>query len=85
MATWRRWRVELRCEIKRGGNERAIELVEGIDWKTAAAIRAEALVNLDRRDLALRLLEESLERFPDNGNAAPRGKIFLLENHPERP
>jgi tetratricopeptide (TPR) repeat protein len=74
-------RVELaECLIKRGKNERVLELVEGIDSEEAVAVHGEALLNLERTNEARTLLEDSLVRFPKHAVLLRlRAQLYISE------
>jgi tetratricopeptide (TPR) repeat protein len=78
-------RVELaECLLKRGKNERVLELVEGIDTQEAVAVRVEALLNLERDKEALPLLEDAQVRFPGNATFLRlRARLYVLEKNLE--
>lgn len=78
-------RTELaECLLKKREYQRALELTEQIESEKALAVRAEALIGLDRRDQALLLLDEALVNHPGNSWLLRlRGEMFLLNDRAE--
>jgi tetratricopeptide (TPR) repeat protein len=81
----RELRIELgECRMKKGENNSALALVDGLDDEPAEFVRASALLNLAKNDEARTALDDSLRRYADsNPLLRLRAQLHVTERQPQ--